>query len=76
MTPINYMTTIAGTVLLVVVVAAVATLGWHGTLAHDEVYGILTTIVALAGGAFAVGHGAKIGARAAHGKTDQTRGDF
>jgi hypothetical protein len=61
--------TVAGAALLLSVIAVVAVLGWHHVLSGTEVYGALTTIITLGGGALAMHSGAKVGARAA-GVTD------
>lgn len=57
--------TVAGAALLLAVIVAVVVLGWHHILSGTEVYGALTTIITLGGGALAMHSGAKVGARAA-----------
>ena len=56
---------IAGAALLLAVIASIVLLAWHGVLSSAEAFGLLSTIIALGGGALAVHSGAKIGATAA-----------
>lgn len=55
---------LAGAVLVLAILTVVAVLGWHGTLSSTQVYGIITTIVSIAGAILAVGHGATSAVRA------------
>lgn len=57
---------VCGTLILLAILGGVFALAWHGTLTSAETYGILTTIIAIAGGAFAVHQGVKVGSEAAN----------
>lgn len=48
---------LGGASIVIAILAVVAVLGWHGILSSTQVYGILTTIVSIAGAILAVGHG-------------------
>jgi hypothetical protein len=58
--------TICGTALLITILIGVFVLAYQGMLTGAETVGILTAIIGIAGGAFAVQQGAKIGAEAAN----------
>ncbi len=61
--------TLAGTGILLAVIAAIVLLAWHKVLTGTATAEMLITIIGLGGGALAVHAGAKVGARAA-GVTD------
>lgn len=52
--------------MLLAILAGVFALAWHGTLDGAVTAGILTTIIGIAGGAFAVQQGVKAGSEAAN----------
>jgi hypothetical protein len=62
----DYINVICGTVLLVTILVGVFALAWHGTLDGAVTAGILTAVIGIAGGAFAVQQGVKAGSEAAN----------
>lgn len=56
---------IAGSVLLLAILAGVFTLTWHGDLTGGAALGVVGTIIGIASGAFAVHTGVSAGAKAA-----------
>lgn len=56
---------ICGTALLLAVLGGLFTLAWHGTFTSSEVFGLVTIIIGIAGGAFAVHSGVQAGGNAA-----------
>lgn len=63
-TPSAWVQWLCATTLLLAVLAGVFVLAWHGTLTGTEAITIVTTIVGIAGGAFAVHAGVNVGAKA------------
>jgi hypothetical protein len=61
----NLSSIVAGTVIIVAVLAGVFALAWHGTLTGAEVFGVITTIIGIAGGILGVHSGIKAGGTAA-----------
>jgi hypothetical protein len=57
---------IAGTVILIAVLASIVTLAFHGTVAGSDAMVAITAIIGIAGGAFAVHAGVAAGANAAN----------
>ncbi len=57
---------ICGTALLLAVLGGIFALAWHGTFTGAEVFGLVTAIIGIAGGAFAVHSGVNAGANAAN----------
>ncbi len=57
---------ICGSAILVVILGGTFALGWHGTFTGAEVFGLVTAIIGIAGGAFAVHSGVNAGANAAN----------
>lgn len=55
---------IAGTVLLLAVLAGVFVLAWHGTISGGEAMTVVISIVSLAGGILAVHSGVSAGGKA------------
>jgi hypothetical protein len=56
--------TVCSTVILLAVLAGIFALAWHGIFTGAEVFGLVTSIIGIAGGAFAVHSGVKAGGRA------------
>ncbi len=57
---------ICGTALLLAILGGIFALAWHGTFTGAEVFGLVTAIIGIAGGAFAVHSGVNAGANAAN----------
>ncbi len=57
---------VCGTVLLLAILGGIFALAWHGTFTGAEVFGLVTAIIGIAGGAFAVHSGVNAGAQAAN----------
>jgi hypothetical protein len=60
---------ICATVMIVAVLGGMFALAWHGTVSSTELVTVVTTIIAIAGGAFAVHAGVNSGAKAAKNTT-------
>lgn len=63
---------IIGGLLLLAVLGVATALTWHGSISGNEAYGLLTTIVSIGAGAFAVHAGVTAGGRAAKHTTTTT----
>ncbi len=57
---------ICATALLITILGGIYALAWHGTFTGAEVFGLITAIIGIAGGAFAVHSGVNAGAQAAN----------
>lgn len=65
---------ISGTVLLLAILGGIFVLAWHKTLTGVEVLGVLSTIVGIAGGAFAVHSGVSAAGKASARTIEASKG--